>query len=613
MLQLLADYAKQKGLVAEPGFAPREVRWNLVFSAGGDFQGAVEIGDLSGARNRGLAFPCCPHLSHPEIKRGGAGTRHFLVDSADVISLLGTSPDPADPEAAKLRAKHTFFVDLLRQAAPHVPGLAGPAAALADPEVCARIAADLARQKAKPTDRVTLSSADRKPPFFVEGDDWHSWWRSFRLTLARGEPEPGAAAGRLAPCLVSGESIAPVPTHPKISGLTDVGGLAMGDVLVSFKQESFQSYGLEQSANAPVSEESAAAYSAALNYLVRHQSVRLAHLRVVYWYKDSLPADSADPLAFLADPQLDEAGALARAEALLESYRTGRLVGLADNRYYALTLSGAAGRVMVRDWQEGELTGLARAVAAWFDDLAIVRRDGRSHAPPPKFLAVLGPLARTLDDVPPPLTVALWRAALRPATGIPRQALARALARFRQAVLAAEPIPHACAGLLRAFGVRAAQPSQHGDPTMATAIELDATHPHPAYQCGRLLALLAAVQYGALGDVGAGVVQRYYAAASATPALVIGRLVRTAQFHLGKMDRGLAHWHETRLAGTLSHLQPDNLPRTLTLEQQSLFALGYYHQVAADRARAQGGADAVTADLPSNAAADPSQETPDHG
>lgn len=607
MLQLLAEYAAKQGLVAEPGFAPKEVRWNLVFSAAGDYQGAIEIGD-PGPRNRGYTFPRCPHLSQPEIKRGGAGTRHFLVDSADVIALLGASPDPADPEAAKLRAKHAFFVGLLRQAAPHVPGLAGPAAALADPEVCARIAADLARQRAKPTDRATFSIADRQPPYFAEGDDWHDWWRSFRRTLARDEPQPGAAAGRLAPSLMSGEPVAAVPTHPKISGLTDVGGLAMGDVLISFKQESFQSYGLEQSANAPVSEDNAAAYGAALNHLLR-KSVRLAHLRVAYWYKDSLPAAADDPLAFLADPLLDEAGALARAEALLESYRTGRLAGLADNHYYALTLSGAAGRVMVRDWQEGELPDLARAVAAWFDHLAIVRRDGRGPAPPPKFLAVLGPLARTLDDVPPPLTVALWRAALRPELAIPRQALARALARFRQAVLAAEPIPHACAGLLRAFGVRAAQPSQHGDPTMATKTELDETQPHPAYQCGRLLALLAAVQYGALGDVGAGVVQRYYAAASATPALVLGRLVRTAQFHLGKMDRGLAHWHEARLAGTLSHLQPNNLPRTLTLEQQSLFALGYYHQVAADRARTQAGT--ADSDQPSNAAVE-SQETPDH-
>ncbi|MDD2629628.1 MAG: type I-C CRISPR-associated protein Cas8c/Csd1 [Limnochordia bacterium] len=41
--------------------------------------------------------------------------------------------------------------------------------------------------------------------------------------------------------------------------------------------------------------------------------------------------------------------------------------------------------------------------------------------------------------------------------------------------------------------------------------------------------------------MGAGVVQRYYASASSTPALVLGRLTRTSQYHLDKLDAGLAY------------------------------------------------------------------------
>jgi len=104
--------------------------------------------------------------------------------------------------------------------------------------------------------------------------------------------------------------------------------------------------------------------------------------------------------------------------------------------------------------------------------------------------------------------------------------------------------------------------------------------PHPAYQCGRLMAVLAALQRSALGDVGAGIVQRYYAAASTTPSLVIGRLIRNSQFHLNKLEsRGLAYWYEERIADICSKLGQD-LPRTLNLEEQSLFALGYYQQMA---------------------------------
>lgn len=109
---------------------------------------------------------------------------------------------------------------------------------------------------------------------------------------------------------------------------------------------------------------------------------------------------------------------------------------------------------------------------------------------------------------------------------------------------------------------------------------LNEAHPSPAYHCGRLMAVYADLQYAALGDVGAGVVQRFYAAASATPALVLGRLARGGQFHLNKLEGGLTHWYEQRLANIWGRFSEDP-PKTLTLEEQSLFALGYYQQKAA--------------------------------
>jgi len=115
---------------------------------------------------------------------------------------------------------------------------------------------------------------------------------------------------------------------------------------------------------------------------------------------------------------------------------------------------------------------------------------------------------------------------------------------------------------------------------------LNPQHPSPAYHCGRLLAVLASLQRAALPNVEAGVVQRFYAAASATPALVLGRILRTAQFHLDKVradSPGLAAWYENRIAEIMGALK-DNIPATLSLEEQSLFALGYYQQLAQDRA-----------------------------
>ncbi|PIW09745.1 MAG: type I-C CRISPR-associated protein Cas8c/Csd1, partial [Comamonadaceae bacterium CG17_big_fil_post_rev_8_21_14_2_50_60_13] len=103
-----------------------------------------------------------------------------------------------------------------------------------------------------------------------------------------------------------------------------------------------------------------------------------------------------------------------------------------------------------------------------------------------------------------------------------------------------------------------------------------------AYHCGRLLAVLAKLQQAALGDVGAGVVQRFYAAASTAPGLTFGRLVGNSRNHLGKLEGGLSYWYEQQIAEVMKKLG-DQFPRTLNLEGQGLFALGYYQQLAALR------------------------------
>jgi CRISPR-associated protein Csd1 len=588
MLGALLDYSRRQGLGAEPGFAPKTVRWALLCEDSGRF---LEVLDLAGEDRFGRTFPRCPELSQPELKSGGAGCRHFLVDSADVVTLL-TDGEPD----SKLLAKHAYFTGLLRQAAAEMPILAGLADLLNDEAQLARIQERLRAQKAKPTDKVTFSILGASQPYLVESEAWHDWWRHFRRALGEAksarQPKPEASAA-LVRCLVTGELVAPAPTHPKIAGLSDVGGLAMGDVLASFKQEAFCSYGLVQAANAPVSAENAAEYRAALNHLIRQHGHRLAGVKIVPWFKLRIPSDD-DPFSFLIDPKDEEAIAQRRVRKLLEAIEGGQRPDLADNHYYALTLSGASGRVMVRDWMEGPFPELVRNVDAWFADLAIVRRDGNGLAPAPKLFALLASLVRDLDDLPRPLISRFWRVAVR-RESIPREVMARALGRARIDILTDQPFNHARMGLLKAFHLRS---STAGDRFMKPYLNED--HPNPAYHCGRLMAMLAALQYRALGDVGAGVVQRYYAATSATPALVLGRLMRTAQFHLDKLDRGLARWHEGRIADVWGHIH-DGVPRTLSLEDQSLFALGYYQQIAADRSRTrQDAATGTASETPSD-------------
>jgi CRISPR-associated protein Csd1 len=112
-------------------------------------------------------------------------------------------------------------------------------------------------------------------------------------------------------------------------------------------------------------------------------------------------------------------------------------------------------------------------------------------------------------------------------------------------------------------------------------VSLDLTTTNSAYRLGRLFSVLERMQRAALGQRNATVRDRFYASASATPALVFPSLIRNARNHSKtirtKVGAGLAEWFEDHIADIASGLE-GSFPKTLPLEEQGRFALGYYHQ-----------------------------------
>ena len=118
-------------------------------------------------------------------------------------------------------------------------------------------------------------------------------------------------------------------------------------------------------------------------------------------------------------------------------------------------------------------------------------------------------------------------------------------------------------------------------------VQLDTDNQDPAYACGRLLAVLERIQQAAIPGAGTTITDRFYGTFSSAPASVAGVLLRKCQAHLSKL-RKERPGAERALQGKLEEIQLrlTTFPRTLTLEQQGLFGLGYYHQRAQDRADA---------------------------
>lgn len=617
MLHELVKYGESHGLASKPGYAARRARWLIVLAENGQFVDVVQ---------EDREYPMAPNLAFALLVGGSPPRSHFLLDSLPVATGYGAEV------GGRVAQKHDTFVSLLRQAAESCPECALCATVLEDAQATARIHAALTTRKAKAADTITFVVGTRHLP---ELTTWHDWWDGYRATLQSTPPPDAAVAEGEMLCFVTGEAVTPLLSHPNIKGLGAVGGMSAGSYLISFDKAAFSSFGLQGSANAACAEDAAAQYVGALQDLVRKAPRPLGGMLMLHWYDRPIPAEMdlfADltisgsqeedepqdvdqqssewpsarkkgPQARSAEQKSNEARAAIKARQVLEAVRQGNHPELTYNRYFVLQIAGAAGRISVRDWMNGDFEELVESINAWYDDLALVGPYGGEAASPDKLAASLMRLVayrpnekisdtfKRVNQQLPPLVPRLWRAILQGGP-LPDAVAQAALAYIRSKQLrtdddqSGDNLDRIACSLLKAWLIRRVSPN--GGPLMEPKVNKE--HPSPAYQTGRLLAVLAAIQNTALGDVGAGVVQRYYASASSTPALVVGRLMRNAQYHLDKIDsKGLVYWYEQQIAEIMTRLG-NGLPATLTLEGQTLFALGYYQQKAEMSTKKENGA-----------------------
>lgn len=106
---------------------------------------------------------------------------------------------------------------------------------------------------------------------------------------------------------------------------------------------------------------------------------------------------------------------------------------------------------------------------------------------------------------------------------------------------------------------------------------LDKENKNEAYLCGRLFAVLEKIQEAANGK---GTIRdQFYGAASRTPSVVFPRLMDLSNHHLSKMKEDGKRIFFERIKGEiLNSIPAEGLPAHLSLDDQSRFAIGYYHQ-----------------------------------
>ena len=569
VLEALAHHYDQlhaRGEAPPYGFSRERIAYTIVLSDAGE---AVAVSPLPGICAQSPAHRLC-EVPHP-VRRTSRPSANFLWDKTAYV--LGAKRDPVTRKACPAHREHHAFREL------HEELLAGTADEGLQALLRFLNAWEPQRYGDLPHAEAMLGS---NVIFRLDGDrDWlherpaaRSVWAGH---LARARPPEGV-------CLVTGAEAPIAMVHPVVKGVR--GTHAAGAALVTFNLDTFASYGKTQGANAPISIQAAFAYSSALNALLAPESrrrVRIGDMTVVFWAEAAADERTAPDVEHLLSAAMTEPPADAQAASAvaltLESIARGEPLTAATpqlpagTRLHILGLAANVGRLSVRLWHVDTLGGLARRIVEHWDDLRIEPAPW-PEPPPARRLLYETARQRKAERIPPTLGPALLRAILGGGR-YPRTMLAAIIARIR----AEKAVTGAQAAICRAY---LARDHRLGFEREDAPVSLDRDEPHPAYRLGRLFAVYERVQRAALGAVNAGIRDRFYGAASATPASVFPLLARKCTHHLATLHRAerrrrLTHWYEREIDAILDGVGTA-FPRSLRLEDQGRFALGYHHQ-----------------------------------
>lgn len=336
-----------------------------------------------------------------------------------------------------------------------------------------------------------------------------------------------------------------------------------GASLVSFNEVAYESYGKKKGENAPISVEAEFKSSAALKFLLRSkvQRLRIGDAVTVFWAEKESPVETF--MGQVLNPSVGDNQAVLPVQKFLQAVRQGSLPDDLEKdkelKFYILGFSVNKARLALRFWYVCSVGDLLERLHDHFDNLDMERSEKDILFP--GIWHLLKETARETKDISPVLGGALIRSIL---TGVnyPQNLYQGVLGRIR----ADQRINYLRAAILKAV----LQRNHHMEVPMA----LDTERREDAYLLGRLFAVLEKAQLDALGKVNSTIKDRFFSAASATPASVFPRLIRLSQHHIEKAEYG--HISDRRIAEIMEHIE--SFPSHMSLQSQGLFAIAYYQQ-----------------------------------
>lgn len=578
ILQALVQYyetLEKKGEITRPGWSNAKVSYALELTEAGELRRVIP---LKIEKQKGKKTVLEPQiLKVPQmVTRSSGVAANFLCDNSGY--LLGID-NKGKPERAKecfqcAKEKHLEILEGLES----IEGQAvrcffetwSPDEAKENPAL-----AEVVEEVMDGANLVFWVNGH----YVQEAEDLIRAWEKYREQ---------ASDGPTGICLVTGQKTEIARIHGTIKGVP--GAQSSGAALVSFNAPSFESYGKEQSFNAPVGNYAVYAYTTALNHLLadRKHATAIGDTMVVYWSEDGEEA-CQDVFSFMAEPTNNNCEIVDGVFKNLEKWKTVNVPGVEqsislDQKFYILGLAPNAARLAVRFFYQDSFGNVLKHIKEHYDRMEIVRPAKDQM----QYLGIWRMLMETVnkksrDKKPVPnMAGAVYRAVIsgdRYPNALYQAVLGRICAEQDDKDNGIYKITRGRAAIIKAFLLRNGNYDKE-EITMA----LNENSENMAYLLGREFAVLEAIQEDANPGINATIKDRYFNSACATPASIFPILFKLKNSHIKKMNNKGKEVYYEKMLGELQNKivvadgREAAYPRRLSLEEQGMFILGYYHQ-----------------------------------
>ena len=368
MLAELYDYAKKlkeqnQEFSIKSGWSKKNVKAYIYLSKEGEL---IEIYPYQTKDNK-------DKKSVPDI--GSEASSHnkcnFPVEKFGIIFCL---PEKNGKIKQSTIQKHSFFWNKIQEMADSVDEAKACLKIFYNKEKFEEIKNELDKKKIK-ADEIIGFMIDGE--FLEDSSNFDNWYKKYKTDKSLSK-EQNSEDSMI--CFITGESVSPMDTTPKISGLQSVGGRSTGDSLISFDKSAFTSYGLTQAKNACVSEQSMSAIKVAIEDLINNSRLDIPGCKILYWYKEptkdiiqslnkAATNDENEELVSQEDIDAD----ITKIDDITQKLKNGENnLQQPNNTYYILALAGAGGRIAVKNWTYGKYEELYININKWYNDLKLL-------------------------------------------------------------------------------------------------------------------------------------------------------------------------------------------------------------------------------------------------